>query len=67
MSTGDNLKTVTMIADIMAKHLGRLFIQVLVFYATLGLGMMVTAAYTVRRLWQAKELRPARITVPVIR
>ena len=61
------MKTLTMIADIMTKNLGKLFIQSFVLYATLGLGMMVTLAYTIRRLWQAKALRPARVTVPVTR
>ena len=61
------MKILTIIGDIMAKNLGRLFVQLLVFYATLGLGVIVAAAYTIRRLWQAKELRPVRVTVPVIR
>ena len=61
------MKTLTMVADIMAKNLGRLFIQLFVLYATLGLAVIVTAAYTIRRLWQAKVLQAARVTVPVIR
>ena len=61
------MKTLAMVADVMAKNLGRLFIQLFVLYATLGLAVIVTAAYTIRRLWQAKVLRPARVTVPVVR
>lgn len=61
------MKTLTLIADIMAKNLGKLFIQVFTLYAVLGLGMIVTVAYTIRQLWQANALRPVRVTVPVSR
>jgi hypothetical protein len=61
------LKILTLTADIIGKNLGNLFIHLFVLYATLGLGMVVTVGYAIRRLWQAKALQPARVTAPVVR
>ena len=61
------MRTLTLIADDMAKNLGRLFIQVLVFCATLDLSMIVTVVYAIGRVWQTNARPPARVCAPDVR
>jgi hypothetical protein len=58
---GGILRTLILIADGLLKSTGKLLIQVLALYLMLALGMIVTAVYATRKIWQAKTPRPVPV------